>query len=237
MKNIPAKKSSAKQLVLNIATGLAFLGIGMSVANADSFRNKGYLTDTSGSVVKNAYNGCWRTGYWTQAMANAECDPDLVQKEEPKIVQPEPVRPPAPASVVIAPVLKMSTFNADAFFDYDKATLKPEGKTKLDKLVEELKGAKFDIITVIGHADRFGSEAYNMKLSTRRAEAAKAYLVSVKEIEASKVTAIGKGEPSPMTKPGECEGNTRTKKMIACLQPDRRVDIEVSVMKEVLARK
>lgn len=242
------KKISLKLLVLDVAAVLAFSGIGLSAANAHSYKNEGYMTDLYGNVVKNGYNECWRTGYWTPAMANAECDPDLVKKEEPTIVQPEPVRAPAPAPVVIAPpppqpkpavvmapVLKALTFKADAFFAYGKATLSPEGKNELDKLVDELKGAKLDSIAVIGHTDRLGSDAYNMKLSTRRAEAARDYLVNVKGIEAGKVSALGKGESDPMTKPGECKGNKATKKLIACLKSDRRVEIEVSATKEVPA--
>lgn len=235
---------SMKKLAVGTVSISALLVGCVNLANAHSPGNEGYLTDMRGNVVKNSYNECWRTGYWTPAMANVECDSDLVKKEAPRIAAPAPtpvpapvvaaVPPPPPSPVaVMAPVLKMSTFNADAFFDYNKATLKPEGKNELDKLAEGLKDAKFDTITVIGHTDRIGSKAYNMKLSTRRAEAVKSYLVNVKGIEASKVSAIGKGKSNPMTKTCECKGKKVTRKLIACLQPDRRVDVEVSVTKEV----
>jgi OmpA-OmpF porin, OOP family len=113
--------------------------------------------------------------------------------------------------------------------------VKPEGRTQLDKLAADLRGAKVDVIkiamvTVTGHTDRLGSPPYNMRLSMRRAEAVKAYLVEL-GIPAAKIVATGKGETLPVTKPGECRGDQATKELIACLKPDRRVQIEVSVAK------
>lgn len=105
--------------------------------------------------------------------------------------------------------------------------MKPAGKQHLDKLAADLRGVNFDVITVTGHTDRIGSHAYNMKLSTRCAEAVKAYLVSA-GIPADKIAASGTDGSDPVTKPGECKGKKATKKLIACLQPDRRVEVEVS---------
>lgn len=139
-----------------------------------------------------------------------------VQAPEPVAVTPPP---PAPTRV---------TFSADSLFDFDKATLKPEGKSVLDKFASDLNGASFDIIVVTGHTDRIGSHAYNMTLSTRRAEAVKTYLVQSAGIAASKITAKGVDGSDPVTKPGECKGNRATPKLIACLQPDRRVEVEVT---------
>lgn len=140
-----------------------------------------------------------------------------VQAPEPVAVTPPP--PPPPTRV---------TFSADSLFDFDKATLKPEGKAALDKFANDLNGASFDIIVVTGHTDRIGSHAYNMTLSTRRAEAVKTYLVQSAGIAASKITAKGVDGSDPVTKPGECKGNRATPKLIACLQPDRRVEVEVT---------
>ena len=117
------------------------------------------------------------------------------------------------------------TLAADALFDFDKADLRPEGKAKLDKLVEDIKGIKLEVIIAVGHADRFGSDAYNQKLSEKRAAAVKAYLVG-KGIEANRVYTEGKGEKQPITKPDQCKG-AKSKKTVDCLQPDRRVEIEV----------
>ena len=140
--------------------------------------------------------------------------------------------PPPPPVVKPVPAPKRFTLSADALFDFDRAIVKPEGRRQLDKLAADLKRAKFDVIniamvTVTGHTDRFGSAAYNMRLSMRRAEAVKAYLVEL-GIPAAKIVATGKGETHPVTKPGECKGDKATKELKACLQPDRRVEIEVS---------
>jgi OOP family OmpA-OmpF porin len=119
------------------------------------------------------------------------------------------------------------SFSADSLFDFAKDTVRPAGKQALDVFAAELKGAQFDVITVTGYTDRIGSHEYNMKLSTRRAEAVKSYLVEVAQIPADKVTAQGADGSDPVTKPDECPGQKRTPKLIACLQPDRRVDVEV----------
>jgi len=81
------------------------------------------------------------------------------------------------------------------------------------------------MITAVGHTDRFGTEAYNQRLSERRVDAVKTYLVS-KGIEPTRIHTEGKGETQPVTKASECAGR-KSAKTIACLQPDRRVDIEV----------
>ena len=154
----------------------------------------------------------------------------------PRVAEPEPVAAaPAPQPVVVTPPppapvpapMKV-TFSADSLFDFDKSTVKPAGQQDLDKFAADLKGASFDVITVTGHTDRIGSHAYNMKLSTRRAEAVKTYLVESAGIPAGKVTAKGVDGANPVTKPGECQGKKVTQKLIACLGPDRRVEVEVA---------
>ena len=186
----------------------------------DTASTVGYAIDQRGYVAKSGTGLCWRTGYWTPAMAIEECDPDLVKKAEaaPAPAAPAPVAAPKPAA-------KKVTLSADALFDFDKAVLRDEGKAKLDKLSEDVKGLNLEVIIATGHADRFGTDAYNQKLSEKRAQAVKAYLTD-KGIEANRVFAEGKGETQPVTKPGDCKG-PKSKKVIACLQPDRRVDIEV----------
>jgi len=136
--------------------------------------------------------------------------------------QPEVVTPPPPP-----PVPTKVTFSADSLFDFDKTTVKPAGAQDLDKFAADLRGSNFDVITVTGHTDRIGSHAYNQKLSTRRAEAVSTYLVSA-GIPADKIAAKGVDGSDPVTKPGDCVGKKASKELIACLQPDRRVDVEVS---------
>ncbi len=144
------------------------------------------------------------------------------------------VEPPPPAPVATpvppppAPVqLKKVAFEADTFFDFDKAAMKPSAKAELDKLAEELRGSNIDKVTVTGHTDRIGAHAYNVKLSTERAEAVKAYLVGAHSFAAEKIVTIGANGSEPVTKPGQCVGKKATKALITCLAPDRRVDIDV----------
>jgi OOP family OmpA-OmpF porin len=150
-----------------------------------------------------------------------------------KVVEPEPAPVPAPVPVP-APIVEPEklTLSADTLFDFDKADLKPEGKQALDDLVNKLGGVKFDTVVVIGYADRLGSDAYNKKLSLRRAESVKAYLVD-KGVAADKVFTDGKGEENPVTG-DSCKGNKKTKSLVACLQPDRRVEVEIAGTKEVV---
>jgi OmpA-OmpF porin, OOP family len=151
----------------------------------------------------------------------------------PRAVAPEPVvqaappPPPPPPPPPAPPIRKRISFSADSLFDFAKDTVKPAGKQALDVFAAELKGAQFDVITVTGYTDRIGSHDYNMKLSTRRAESVKSYLVETAGIPSDKITARGADGSDPVTKPDECPGEKRTPKLIACLQPDRRVDVEV----------
>ncbi len=142
---------------------------------------------------------------------------------------PPPVVAVAPvAPVVLPPVRRRVSFEADSLFTFDKAVVRPDGKVALDKFSQELKDTQFDVITVEGHTDRLGSTAYNQRLSTQRAEAVKAYLVSTGGVPGPKITAVGKGETTPVTKATDCVGSKPTPKLIACLQPDRRVEVEVT---------
>ncbi len=153
----------------------------------------------------------------------------------PVYVAPPPVYvapPPAPvAAPMPAPVERRRvSFSAESLFAFDKTAIKPEGKAALDRFASELRGTQYDRIEVTGHADRLGSNAYNQRLSTQRAESVKAYLIRT-GVDSNKISASGKGETMPVTKPGDCRGNTRTAALVACLQPDRRVDVEVTATK------
>ena len=122
------------------------------------------------------------------------------------------------------------SFSAESLFAFDKTAIKPDGKAALDRFASELRGTQYDRVVVTGHADRLGSNAYNQRLSTQRAESVKAYLISA-GVDTNKISAAGKGETMPVTKPGDCRGNKRTAALVACLQPDRRVDVEVTATK------
>jgi OOP family OmpA-OmpF porin len=115
---------------------------------------------------------------------------------------------------------------ASALFDFDKSELKPAGKQELDKLVQDIKGVRYDVMIVTGHTDRIGKAAYNMALSLRRANAVKSYLVSA-GIPADNITAKGVGSDQPVTWKDQCTGPVN-EALKACLQPDRRVEVQVN---------
>jgi OOP family OmpA-OmpF porin len=192
---------------------------------------QGYLTDTRNAIVKDPYNLCWRTGYFTPALAHCECDPDLIPRDicfppapKPAAAPPKPAPAPA-AKPAPKPVTEKVTFAADVLFDFDKAVLKPEGKTRLDDLVSKTKGTNLEVIIAIGHTDPIGPLAYNQKLSVRRAEAIKAYLVS-KGIEPNRIYTEGKGPSQLVKKCARADFKTWAE-YVACNQPNRRVEVEV----------
>lgn len=177
----------------------------------------GYVRAPAGVFVKSPFGMCVRTGYWTPAMANSECDPDLAPKAAAAPSAPPPPPPPAAAPAAKPkPVAEKITFAADVLFDFDKATLKPEGKAKLDELAGKVKDINLEVVIAIGHTDSIGADAYNQKLSVRRAESVKSYLVS-KGIEPNRVYTEGKGEKQPVASNKTKEGR----------QKNRRVEIEV----------
>jgi OOP family OmpA-OmpF porin len=145
---------------------------------------------------------------------------------EPK---PAPAPAPKPAPAKPKPVAEKITFAADVFFDFDKSVIKPEGRSKLDDLSNKVRGINLEVVIAIGHADMIGTDEYNQRLSVRRAEAIKAYLVS-KGVEQNRVYTEGKGEKQPVTG-GRCKNmgkeHRSNRKLVDCLQPDRRVEIEV----------
>ena len=197
-------KFAKKSLLVLLFAGL---GLGASVAQAQNTDKGAYLTDSRNEVARSGFGLCWRTNYWTPAAAIAECDPDLVKAAAPKA---------ADAAAGVKPVGAKITLSADALFDFDKAVLRAEGKSKLDELVAKAKEIKLEVIIAVGHTDSIGTDAYNQKLSVRRAEAVKAYLVS-KGIEKNRVYTEGKGEKQPVADNKTAEGRAK----------NRRVEIEV----------
>lgn len=150
--------------------------------------------------------------------------------ETPREKLPPPV-PEEPATAVAAqekPAIEVY-FNAETLFDFDKAVIKPEGRKILDeKIVTGMQMyPEVALLIITGHADRIGTEEYNQDLSERRANAVKAYLVK-QGIAAERMRASGKGEtePNPEANTRQACKGMRGNKLIACLQPDRRVTVE-----------
>ncbi|MGE0499084.1 MAG: outer membrane protein OmpA [Ramlibacter sp.] len=201
----------------------AALATAAGAQSIDNWRN-----GTSELVWKNGTNElCWRDANWTPATAAASCDGAIKAAMAPAAAPAPAAAAPAPAAAAPAPAAAAPkpaapaaatkvTYAADAFFDFDKSVLKPEGKAKLDDLTDKVKGINLEVIIAVGHTDSVGSDAYNQKLSVRRAEAVKAYLVS-KGIEKNRVYTEGKGEKQPVADNKTAEGRAK----------NRRVEIEV----------
>ena len=155
--------------------------------------------------------------------------PTPMRSAEPAAPAPMVMSTPAPAAPM-APQTRRVSYAAESFFSFDKSELRAEGKSALDTFARELGDTRYDNITVQGHADRIGTSAYNQTLSMERAEAVKAYLVSTGRLDGSRIVATGRSESDPVTVPDACKGAT-SPAVIACLQPDRRVMIDVTGMR------
>jgi OOP family OmpA-OmpF porin len=188
-----------------------------SVPASRQATNDNWVNGSGEYVWMNGTNElCWRNAFWTPATANAKCDGALVAQAP---VPPAPVAPPPPPQITSQKV----TYQADALFDFDKAVLKPAGKTQLDDLASRIQGVNLEVVVATGYTDKIGSDRYNDRLSMRRAQAVKAYLVS-KGIEANRIYTEGKGKRNPVVT--DCNQKNR-KAMISCLAPNRRVEVEV----------
>ena len=140
---------------------------------------------------------CWRDSSWTPATAAKGCDGALVAK---------------PAAVAQSKI----TLQADTLFDFDKSALKPEGKAVLDKVAVGISGFKLEVVIAVGNTDSIGTDAYNLALGQRRADAVKSYLAS-KGVPADRIYTESKGKANPVASNKTAEGRSL----------NRRVDLEV----------
>ncbi|MGE6109787.1 porin OmpA [Aeromonas sobria] len=147
----------------------------------------------------------------------------------------EPVAAPVVEEAAPAPVVveKNFTMSSDVLFAFGKSTLKPEGVEALNGLYQQIIDAqpKDGSAVVVGYSDRIGSDAYNQKLSEARARTVADFLVG-KGMAAGKVSIEGQGEANPVTG-NQCDGIKAKAQLIACLAPDRRVEVRVSGVQEV----
>jgi OOP family OmpA-OmpF porin len=175
------------------------------------------LQDSSGAAVKDGSGACVVTsGLVLPECAGARPAPKPAAPAAPAPAPaPAPPAAPAPAPRAPASVRAAVVIQADALFDFDKSVVRPDGKRSIDEALEKVRGTDLEMVIATGHTDSIGTEAYNQKLSERRAQAVKDYLVS-KGIPASKITTIGKGKSQPVATNKTAEGR----------QKNRRVDIE-----------
>jgi OOP family OmpA-OmpF porin len=210
---------------MNNFNKVAMLIASAALATAAGAQSVDNWRSASGDAWKNGNNElCWRNANWTPATAAAGCDGAIVApKAAPApapapapAAAPAPKAAPAPAPAPAPAAATKVTYAADAFFDFDKSVLKAEGKAKLDDLVGKVKGINLEVIIAVGHTDSVGSDAYNQKLSVKRSDAVKAYLVT-KGIEKNRVYTEGKGEKQPVADNSTAAGRSK----------NRRVEIEV----------
>lgn len=206
-----------KPVTLTHLIAAAVFAAGTSAAVAAP--GDGYTVATDQSAVLSTGGNCWRTTGWTPADAFTDCDADLMPPPPAPAPPPPPPPPPAPAPApapLPAPTPEKVTFAADAFFDFDKAALKPEGQARLDDLVSKIRDMTLEVVIAVGHTDSIGAADYNQRLSVRRAESVKSYLVG-QGIEANRIYTEGKGENQPIASNKTREGRAK----------NRRVEIEV----------
>jgi OOP family OmpA-OmpF porin len=218
-----------KKLAVNSLAIALLATIGITAVQA---QERVYVIDQRDVVAISGTGLCWRTGYWTPAAAandpaGCQCDRDLIPAS--KCSAAPAATPAQPAAPGTRPTSGKVTIAADALFDFNKAVLRPEGKAKLDELAAKADEVNLEVILATGHTDRIGKDRYNQQLSEKRAAAVKQYLVN-KGIEANRIYTEGKGETQPVTG-DQCNNlgaeSGRNKKLVECLQPDRRVDIEL----------
>ena len=225
---------------------LSKLALVLSAITVSAAANAGIVSNwvaADGAPWRAASGECWRSGFWTPATAAPGCDgaiaPVVVaaKVEEKKaapapeagpVLEYEPATPsfdlapapaPAPApKAAVAPVAAPAkiTYAADAFFAFDKSVVQPAGKAKLDDLVKRMQAMDIEVVVAVGHTDSTGPASYNQRLSVRRAEAVKAYMVS-KGVSADRIFTAGKGEGRPIADNSSRSGRAKT----------RRVEVEV----------
>ena len=228
---------------------LALASLALGVASAapalaqQGRSTEGYLIDGRDQIVRDPYNLCWRRSTWTPALANCDCDPDLIPRDVCFPPPPQPVAAPAPPPVPAPPVATPApvpvakpkrcdatvTFQADEYFTFNKAvlanpTMRPRIEAEVRKRLAEC--ATLESIIIEGHTDRIGSQQVNQRLSEQRAEAAKAVLVKDLGIPADKIETLGMGKTLQIKSCPDAEFKTQAA-LIACLAPNRRVVINI----------
>lgn len=152
--------------------------------------------------------------------------PETPQPPTPEATAEAPQAMPPSAPSGKGPAAEVVVIGAESLFELSSASLHPAARQELDALATAIRAFPARSVRVIGHTDRSGPPARNLRLSRQRAEAVKAHLVA-RGIPAAVIVAEGRGSSEPRTQPADCEGLARAR-LAACLQPDRRVEVEVT---------
>ena len=217
LKTISQKTQPLRALALVAVCAVA---VGLPVAPAQAQEGAGYWKDSSGQTIRSGFGECVRAGYFSPGMATEQCDPSIAPKKavvvpapsQPAAVAAPKVEPKAASLPVVVPTPQSVTYKADGFFDFDKTGLKPEGTAALLRMLEQAKGSNIEEIRVEGHTDAVGSEGYNLKLSIRRAEAVKAFLVK-QGVRANIVKTEGFGETQPVANNATGKGRAQNRRV------------------------
>lgn len=220
-----ASKMIVPMLSLSVVAVLTACASTSNVSYQDDPQKHIYWRGTDGQFARGTDRNCVRTIRWNLSAATHECDPNLVAKPVAAAPAPapkaEPVAMPAPKA---APAIERVTLTSDALFDFDKAELKPEGKSRLNAVAAKLKADQINVdqVTVTGHASAIGEEAYNQALSERRAAAVKAYLIE-NGVDSNRIVTLGMGERQPAASNSTPEGRAKNRRV--------EVDIKAHMMK------
>jgi len=210
-------------------------GIGLVAGCAAAYGYEGYVTDSSGDIVVNAANECVHNAAWGPDDAVIPgCDGYLARLEAPAAA-PEPVQM-AKIEPEPEPIVRLETVTLDArtLFEFDESTLRPEAQQTLDELADRINSYPHVVqVQVTGHADRIGPADYNEELSRRRAQTVADYLRTRTQVSQADIQIRAAGESEPVV---QCENTGSTQALIECLQPNRRVVVDVSAQREVIER-
>jgi OOP family OmpA-OmpF porin len=209
------KKVSQKTQSLFALVGVCAAASFLPVAPVQAQEAEGYWYDGSGQPIRSGFGECVRSGYFAPNMAAEQCDPSLAPKKA--VVAPAPsgssaIEPKAASLPVVVPTPQTVTYKADSFFDFDRTGLRPEGAAALLQMLEQAKGTNIEEIRVEGHTDAVGSEGYNLKLSVRRAEAVKEFLVQ-QGVPANAIKTEGFGETQPVANNATREGRAQNRRV------------------------
>ena len=220
------RNSAARKTLTRLA------GVGLVAGCAAAYGYEGYVADSSGSIVSNSAGECVHDSSWSSGEAGIPgCDGYLARLEAPAAA-PEPIQM-AKVEPEPEPVVRLETVTLDsrALFGFDEATLRPEAQEELDQLAERIGSYPHVVqVEVAGHTDRIGPADYNEELSRRRAEAVADYLRSRTQVSQADIKIRAAGESEPVV---QCENTGSAQALIECLQPNRRVVVDVSAQRRV----